>query len=235
MSVTDQSRKSAITIIRIASRLLLVLGILSILLFLPAGRWDWPQAWVLIFSFGVFLLLYVCWGIYKDPELFHERSRVAKNAKSWDRVIMAVYAALLPMIFIIAGIDVGRFGWSVVPAGVQVFAWIGLVLGAVLIFWTITTNTYLSRQARIQDDRGQKVVASGPYSHVRHPMYLGILIVFLSIPVALGSWYALIPCLAIDSLFVVRTAKEDKMLREELPGYEDYTRCVHYRLIPGIW
>jgi protein-S-isoprenylcysteine O-methyltransferase Ste14 len=118
---------------------------------------------------------------------------------------------------------------------VQALAWAGLVLAAALILWTAASNTYLSRQARIQDERGQEVVTSGPYHYIRHPMYLGILILFLCLGPALNSWYTLIPSLAIDILFIVRTAKEDKMLREELAGYEDYARRVRYRLIVGIW
>jgi protein-S-isoprenylcysteine O-methyltransferase Ste14 len=99
----------------------------------------------------------------------------------------------------------------------------------------VTTNTFLSRQARIQDERHQVVVTSGPYRYLRHPMYLGILVLFLCLAPALGSWYALIPGLAIDVLFVVRTVKEDQMLREELPGYEDYAQRVRFRLVPGLW
>jgi len=215
--------------------LLLVPGILAALLFLPAGRWDWPQAWVLVLSFGAFLLLYGLWGLYKDPALLLERSRVAQNVKTWDKAIMTAYTALLPTVFIVAGFDAGRFGWSRVPVDAQAVAWAGLGVAAALIFWAVSTNTFLSRQARIQDERGQVVVTSGPYRYVRHPMYLGILVLFLSLAPALGSWYAWIPSLAIDVLFVVRTAKEDKMLREELPGYHDYAQRVRSRLLPGIW
>jgi protein-S-isoprenylcysteine O-methyltransferase Ste14 len=95
------------------------------------------------------------------------------------------------------------------------------------------TSTYLSRQARIQEDRGQEVVSTRPYRRIRHPMYRGNLVLFLSLGPALGSWCALMPSVAIDVLFIVRTAKEDRMLREELPGYDDYARRVRYRLIPG--
>jgi protein-S-isoprenylcysteine O-methyltransferase Ste14 len=155
--------------------------------------------------------------------------------KNWDKVILAVYTALLPMVFVLAGLDAGRFRWSEVPVAAQALAWVGLVLAAALILWTATANTYLSRQARIQEERGQEVVTAGPYRYVRHPMYAGILVLFLCLGPALASGYALIPGLAIDVLFIVRTAKEDGMLREELPGYEEYARRVRYRLIPGVW
>ncbi len=220
---------------RIVSRLFLVLGILAALLFLPAGRWDWPQAWILILSFGAFLFLYALWGMYKDPEQLRERSQVAQNVKGWDKLILLVYSMLLPTVFIIAGFDAGRFRWSQVFLGMQVLAWGGMFIGVALIFWAVRTNTYLSRQARIQEDRGQVVVTAGPYRFIRHPMYLGILNLFLCLGPALGSWYALVPGLAIDILFIIRTAKEDKMLRDELVGYKDYAQRVRYRLIPGVW
>ena len=89
--------------------------------------------------------------------------------------------------------------------------------------------------ARIQDDRGQVVVTAGPYRFVRHPMYLGVIVLFLGMPVALGSWWALLPGAAIGLLFVLRTAQEDRVLRDELPGYAEYTGRVRYRLVPGVW
>jgi protein-S-isoprenylcysteine O-methyltransferase Ste14 len=230
-----RSRKTRPAVGRIAGHLLLLTGLLAALLFLPAGRWNWPQAWALVAAFGSFLLLYALWGFYKDPAQLQERSRIAPNVKGWDKVIMGVYAGLLPMLFIVAGLDAGRFGWSGVPAWTQVLAWAGLASAAALILWAATTNTFLSRQARIQDERHQVVITSGPYQHVRHPMYLGILILFFCLAPALGSWFALAPGLAIDVLFVVRTVKEDRMLQEELPGYADYAQRVRYRLMPWLW
>ena len=218
-SIDPMHRKPARTLGRAIARVLLVLGVLAALLFVPAGRWDWPQAWALIVGFGAFLLLYAVWGIYGDPDQLTERSQVAENVKGWDKVILAVYSALLPTLFIVAGLDAGRFRWSTVPLVLRAVAWAGITLASGLILWTATANTYLSRQARIQDDRGQAVVTSGPYRHVRHPMYLGVLIIFLLVGLTLGSWLALGPGLAIDALFIVRTAKEDRMLREELAGY----------------
>jgi len=148
---------------------------------------------------------------------------------------MGIYTGFLPTVFIIAGLDVVRFGWSEVPLLFQVLAWLGLCSSAALIFWTVATNTFLSRYVRIQDDREQKVVAAGPYKYIRHPMYLGILVLFLSLGPALGSCYALIPGAIIDILFLIRTAKEDKTLQEELAGYQEYAQQVKYRLFPWIW
>jgi len=226
---------SGYNIIRLIFKVLSVLLILAVLLFLPAGRLNWPQAWIFILTIGIYFLIYVIWGIRKDPEQTQERSQMAENVKRWDKVIVGIYTCLLPTVFITAGFDAGRFGWSSTPLFFQLLGWLGLIMAAALIFWTIRTNTYLSRYARIQDDRGQVVVISGPYHFVRHPMYSGILILFICIGPTLGSLFALIPGIIIDILFIIRTANEDKMLREELEGYLEYTQKVHYRLIPGIW
>ncbi len=222
-------------LIRILTWLIILLGVLVLLLFFPAGTWKWLQAWMLVVFLLAYFLIYIFFGIYKDPEQTRERSKISSNVKRWDKVIMAIYTALLPTIFILAGLDVGRFKISTVPLFLQILAWCGLIFAGTFIMWTVRTNTYLSRYARIQEDREQEVIASGPYHFIRHPMYLGIITLFLCLGPALGSWLALISGLLMDMLFVIRTAKEDQMLREELSGYEDYARQVRHRLIPGIW
>jgi protein-S-isoprenylcysteine O-methyltransferase Ste14 len=227
--------KSKPSFLKVLIQLIILIGVLGLLLFLPAGRLDWLQAWAFIIFITIYFLLYIYFGIYKDPEQTRERSRIGENVKPWDKVILRIYTALLPTVFILAGLDVGRFGLSNVPVFLQVLAWLGLVFSGAIILWTVTTNTYLSRYARIQDDRGQEVIISGPYHHVRHPMYLGIIILFLCIRPALGSLLALIPGFLIAVLFAIRTAKEDNMLQEELSGYKAYSQKVPYRLLPGIW
>jgi protein-S-isoprenylcysteine O-methyltransferase Ste14 len=122
-----------------------------------------------------------------------------------------------------------------VPLPVKGLAWLGLALAGALIFWTLAANTYLSRMARIQEDRGQVVVTAGPYRFVRHPMYSGIILLFIGMPIALGSLWALLPGAVIGALFVLRTAKEDRMLRDELSGYAEYAQRVRYRLVPRVW
>ena len=222
---------------RIALGLAVVLGSLGLLLFVPAGRLDWAEAWVLIAAYGVFLAVYGWWGLRRDPEQLRERgqARKAENVKPWDKAIMAVYTVFLLLTPIVAGLDAGRFRWSAVPLPAKLLAWLGLALAGALIFWALATNTYLSRMARIQDDRGQVVVTAGPYRFVRHPMYLGVILLFICMPVALGSWWALLPGAVIGALFVLRTAKEDRMLRDELSGYVEYSARVRYRLVPRVW
>jgi protein-S-isoprenylcysteine O-methyltransferase Ste14 len=220
---------------RALASLIVILVMLIGLLFLPAGRLDWPDAWLFIAAYAALLVTYAVWLLVKDPELLKERSRVAANTKPWDRVILTAYTVFLLATLVVTGLDAGRFHWSDVPAAVHGIAWIGLVASGALILSAVTANTYLSRTARIQEDREQVVVTRGPYGIVRHPMYLGVILLFTCVPPALGSLWAMIPGLIVGLLFVVRTAKEDKMLQEELPGYASYSGRVRYRLLPGIW
>lgn len=212
-----------------------VMVIMGILLFVPAGRVDWPAAWILSGLYGIFLLVYAVWGTLKAPDLLKERSRVAENVKAWDKVIMAIYTVLLLVTPVLAGLDVGRYRWSDMPPALQVLGLAGLFAAGALIFWTILTNTYLGRMVRIQEDRGHQVISGGPYGYVRHPMYVGIIVLFPCMALFLGSWWALVPAGLIAMLMVVRTALEDRTLQAELPGYAEYARQTRYRLLPGVW
>ncbi len=209
--------------------------VMDLLLFIPAGRLDWPEAWILSLLYGSFLLAYVVWGTLKAPDLLKERSRVAENVKTWDKVIMAIYTVLLLATPVLAGLDVGRAQWSQMSAAVQMLGLAGIVLAGSLIFWTILTNVYLGRMVRIQEDRGHQVVTGGPYAYVRHPMYAGIIVLFPAMALFLGSWWAIVPACLICLLMAIRTLLEDRTLQAELPGYAAYTRQVRYRLLPGVW
>ena len=215
--------------------LIVVVGVLAGILFGAAGRLDWPAAWLLSLMYLAFLIIVVAWGTRNAPELMEERVRVAENVKSWDKTVNALYAILLLVLLVVAGLDAGRYQWSSMPLLLQVLGGLGLILAGGVIWWTMTVNAYLSRWARIQGDRGQEVVTRGPYRYVRHPMYAAIILLALCVAMELGSWWALIPGTLIDVLFVVRTRLEDRMLHEELPGYREYANRVRYRLVPGIW
>jgi len=214
---------------------LVVFLVMGILLFLPAGRLDWPAAWILSALYAVFLLIYAVWGTLKAPELLHERSRVAENVKAWDKILMTIYTILLLATLPLAGLDVGRFRWSAMPLAWQWLGLAGLFLAGGLLFWTILTNAYLGRWVRIQKDRGQQVITGGPYHYVRHPMYLGIIVLFPGMTLFLGSWWALVPAGLIAILMVIRTVLEDRTLQAELSGYAEYAQETRYRLLPGVW
>jgi protein-S-isoprenylcysteine O-methyltransferase Ste14 len=221
--------------VRGLSRILIIVGILAGILFVAAGRIDWLAAWLLIILYLLFLLIVIVWGFRNAPDLMRERGKVAPNVKSWDKTVNVIYVILLIVLLIIAGLDAGRYGWSEMPIGLQGFGAMGLIITGWIIWWTMSENPYLSRWARIQADRRQKVVTTGPYQYIRHPMYAAIIMLIVCMPLELGSWWALIPSVLIGGLFVIRTTLEDRMLHEELEGYRAYSIWVRHRLIPGIW
>ena len=224
-----------LSIISLLPNLLAVSLILAAILFVSAGRLDWFQAWSFVLAFTGFLTFYGLWGMRNDPGQLNERSRVGQNTKSWDKVILTTYTLLLIGMLILAGLDAGRCHWAPAPPVLQGFGWTGAAFAGFLVWWTATVNTFLSRTVRIQDERGQHVIDSGPYSRVRHPMYLAVIILMISISLLLGSLWASIPGALIGVLYIIRTALEDHTLQHELPAYPEYTRRVHYRLLPWIW
>jgi protein-S-isoprenylcysteine O-methyltransferase Ste14 len=136
---------------------------------------------------------------------------------------------------VVAGLDVLVYHWSPVPP----WTWglgLGLfVLGDVPVLWSLVENPYLERIVRIQEERGHKVITTGPYRFVRHPMYVGVFLMIVAWPLLLGSLWALVPAAGMIALMVYRTAAEDRMLLEELPGYQDFASKTRYRLLPGVW
>ncbi len=223
------------SILSLALRSIALLLVLAGLLFLPAGRLDWLQGWLFVLAYGALLLVYTIWTMRNDPGLMAERSQAGPNVKRWDRILLAIYTVLLVGMLVLAGLDAGRYSWAPAPLALQVLGWAGSLFAGILIWWTSSVNTFLARYVRIQEDRGQQVVTSGPYRFVRHPMYAAIMVFMPSIPLVLGSLWALVPAALICAIFVVRTALEDRTLQAELPGYAEYTRRTRYRLLPGIW
>jgi len=214
-----------------------VLGLVAftLLWFAIAGRLTWWQGWVFLLTFVTYVSGLV-WRVSKQsPELLRERNQPAEKAEPWDRVVMGIYIVILLILLAVTALDGGRCRWSSVPLGAQLIGWLLLAVAGLMVRHVMMTNAYLSSWARLQEDRGQVVVQEGAYRHMRHPMYLGIIVAFLGIPLALGSWWAMIPSTVIVGLFVYRTRREDLMLIRGLTGYADYAERVRYRLLPGIW
>ena len=205
------------------------------MLFLSAGRLDWSAAWIFLGSYVLVILTLGAWVVRKFPDVVNERGKIAHNARSWDKVLMTIYSVMLLGLFAVAGLDAGRFGWSVMPIAFQVTGFAALIGAMVVTYWAMATNPFLSTIVRIQDDRGHYVITTGPYRYVRHPMYAATLLMWPGIALELGSWWALIPAAVIVIVFVIRTALEDQTLQAELPGYVDYAQHTRYRLAPGVW
>jgi protein-S-isoprenylcysteine O-methyltransferase Ste14 len=220
--------------IRRIVQVLVSILLIGVLLFLSAGRLDWLWGWLFLAGW-LLLILPSAVVMSRFPDLINERGRRAENIKGWDKVLMGIYSLLLFATPVVAGLDAVRFGWSAMPLALHVIGVVFSIPAMIMPLWAMSANAYLSTMVRIQDDRGQQVVTTGPYRYVRHPMYVGTVFFGLCIPLFLGSWWAFIPCGLIVVIFIIRTALEDRTLREELPGYAEYAQRVRYRLLPGIW
>ncbi len=212
-----------------------LLGSLMALFFGSAGTFNWPEAWIFLFLYAAAVTGMVSWLKKNDPDLLKERMSRRKDAKTWDKIILVTYSVLVMIMLAFAGLDAVRYQWTPVPLSVKISGFLGFIPAYILIFWTMTQNPYLSEVVRIQEERGHKVCTTGPYKYVRHPMYLGVIIFILCLPLALGSFFALFFSAAIILVFFIRTALEDKTLQKELSGYKEYAKEVRYRLIPGVW
>jgi len=236
-SETLQSEKPTSLAAGVSARvrqILIMFIIMGLELFLGSGRLNWTWAWVFL---GIGLLSVSINAVFMrhSPETIAERGK-PKEIKAWDKWIGGGWLIgqyfLVP---ILAALD-KRFGWT----GELATLW--HVLGAVvyalslgLAGWAMISNAYFSTAVRIQDDRGQQVCTTGPYHYVRHPGYVGFFFQALSVPILLGSLWALLFALPAGVLMIIRTSIEDRMLQEELAGYKEYAREVKYRLLPGVW
>jgi protein-S-isoprenylcysteine O-methyltransferase Ste14 len=214
-----------------------ILGIIAmaVALFWSAGRIDWWPAWAAI---AVWLAFYTAMDITifrLSPDLMAERLSPPKGAKTWDRAILSVLRLTQLARYILAGLD-QRYGWTGgFPLAAQITGLTVCSLGYALLLWAMASNNFFSQIVRIQSDRGQAVVSGGPYRHVRHPAYVGMILFEIGMSTLLASWWALIAGGLCAILIILRTALEDRTLQAELAGYADYARHVRYRLLPGIW
>lgn len=217
---------------------LLTLLLLSFSPFLASGDWTWDLGWLYTGSMLLFTLFSRVIAIRLHPGFARERATASalQDTKRWDRWIVPLVALWLPMLAVgIAGLD-ERLGWSAgVPDWVH---WLGLgllVFGYAVGTWAMAANAFFSSHVRIQKDRGQTVISTGPYAIVRHPAYATGMVAMLGLPLLLDSLLAFPPVVLLCAGIILRTTLEDKTLQAELPGYKEYAQKVRFRLIPGIW
>ncbi len=207
----------------------------GVFLFWSAGRVDWWPAWAVI---GVWLVWFAAVDavIFRlSPDLMAERLSPPRDAKAWDRAILSIVRLAELARYILAGLD-RRHGWTDnFPLVAQIVALVVCLLGVALFARAMASNAFFSQVVRIQTDRGHTVAAGGPYRYIRHPGYAATILFELGLSVLLASWWAILAGGLCAILFIVRTALEDRTLRAELTGYEEYARRVRYRLLPGIW
>lgn len=208
---------------------------LLILIFLPAGSIGWRSGWVflavLALGFGVSALVLA----RVNPVIYRARSRFQPGTKRWDKALLAVILPAMVAILPVAALDAGRFHWSAVPPWTVVLGYACMLAGIVVTGWAQAVNPYFEPGVRIQSERHQQVIDSGPYRFVRHPGYIAALFLFFGMALALGSFWALVPAMLASTLLVLRTSWEDRLLRAELTGYADYAQRVRWRLVPRIW
>lgn len=207
------------------------LVLVGALLFLPAGSFAFTGGWIFIGLLFIPMLILGAVLLIKSPELLEKRLD-AKEKENAQKGVVALSGLLFLAGFIIAGLDY-RFGWSHVPTWLVIVASVILLASYALYAEVMRENAYLSRTIEVQE--GQKVVSTGLYGIVRHPMYAVTVWLFLSIPLVLGSFFSLLCFLPYPIIMVVRISNEEKVLAEGLDGYADYKKKVKYRLIPFIW
>jgi protein-S-isoprenylcysteine O-methyltransferase Ste14 len=221
------------TLISVAAQFVL----LAVLVFLPAGTLRWQRGWIflgILYTMGVAVVAMLA---RHDPDLLEERLHGTRRPgqKGWDRTLMRFFTLMFFCWMPLMGLDAIRFRWSSMPPWLGWVGAAGLALSCVAIFFTFRVNSYLSPVARIQVEREQRVISSGPYALVRHPLYASLLLLLSAAPLLLGSWYGLAGAVLPQLTLVLRAALEDRMLHAELDGYAGYASRVPARLIPGVW
>jgi protein-S-isoprenylcysteine O-methyltransferase Ste14 len=217
---------------------LLIIVLFPAIILPISGNWSWVEGWIFSLWFDAMVLSNYVYLYLYDPALLAERSKApgSDNQKKWDKVILSGAYILWFAWFILMPLDAKRFGWSpAFPLWIKVIGGLALLPSLYFIFRATVENTFLSTMVRIQTDRKQQVISTGVYGFVRHPMYLGMLLMLFGAPLLLGSHFGLIISSIALIVLVGRILGEEKMLFNELEGYQEYKKKVKYRLIPLVW
>jgi len=222
-------KRTRIIIINILS-IPFIIVFLGALLFLPAGNIYWINGWMFIASLVMYLLLNSIYFIIKDPSTLEKRSKL--STEKGDNFTLALIGILFLVLLFLPAFDY-RFSWSQIPFFLSCIGLACLIISYLILFFVMRENSFASKGLRIHED--QKVITTGPYTLVRHPLYMGGIIMSISIPLTLGSLTGLIPVLFVPFIYAFRIRKEEQMLLRDLKGYDEYRQKVKYRLIPKIW
>lgn len=212
-------------------------AVFALIMFLAAGTAAWPAGWAFLALFFVFTVALSAWLLRHNPGLLTERMTGIGKAdqKTWDKVFFALANVIFLSWLVLMPLDAVRFGWSRMPAWVQGVGALLLLCSFYLFFLTFRENSYLSPAVRIQTDRAQTVVSTGPYRYVRHPMYASAIVFLTGSTLLMGSWYGLLAALLLIVGIAFRAVREERTLQAELPGYDAYMAQVKYHLIPYVW
>lgn len=203
----------------------------GLLIFVPAGTLAYTYGWLFIALLFIPMLIAGLIMLFKSPDFLTKRLDT-KEKQATQKGVVTFSGLMFIVGFVVAGLDY-RFGWSVMPLPITIAASVLFLLAYVLYAEVMRENAYLSRTVKVEE--GQTVVDTGLYGIVRHPMYMATILLFLMIPIVLGSWYALIAFACYPAIIIVRLKDEEDLLTRELPGYAEYKQKVKYRIIPFIW
>jgi protein-S-isoprenylcysteine O-methyltransferase Ste14 len=226
-----------VSVVRLVASIAGLAAAMALALFLPAGRLAWPAGWAFLVLFSGFVVALSLWLLRFNPDLLAERlTGIGRpDQPTWDRVFFALTQLAFFAWLAVMALDAVRFRWSQVPPWLQGVGALLLVGSFYLFYLTFRENTYLSPAVRLQRDRGQAVVSTGPYRYVRHPMYAAFIPFAVGSALLLGSWYGLLGGLLLVGMVAWRAVQEERVLREGLAGYGAYMARVKYRLIPYLW
>ena len=216
---------------RLALRFLIALVVFGALLFIPAGSFRFWQGWVYIATSFVPGLLAFAYFYKHDPQIIERRMQFREKVREQKRIMVFVYIIWL-ISFVLPGLD-HRFGWSHLPLWMTILSQAVVFGGFVTTLWVAKVNRFAARTIRVEP--GQELISNGPYRIVRHPMYLGACAMWLFTPLALGSYFTFPAFLLLIPLIVLRLLNEEKVLRQELPGYAEYCLHTRFRLVPFLW
>ena len=212
-------------------RVCFIFLILGLVFFLSAGTMKYYEAWAYLLTISVPMLIFGVYMFRHNPEFLERRMKTEEKRKE-QKLIQKVGAVPFLLVYLLPGLD-KRFGWSDLPFSIALLGLAMVLLGYLVILYVFMTNSYASRVVEVEEE--QKVITTGPYALVRHPMYVGVIFFYGVTPIALGSYWAMIPSLLIIPILVLRIRDEEKELLENLEGYREYTLKVKYRLMPYIW
>ena len=232
----DQKAGSTLALLlRAAIHLIFSFAIWGGLLFGSAGNITWLRGW---FHIGLWLVTFAVNAsvlLRLNRDVLSARLKPKWSSERADTILLMLFLLVTLAIPVVGGLDAVRYGWSSLPSW-AVFVGIALhAAGDAMLLWTMVVNPFSEKTVRVQTERGHHVVTIGPYAIVRHPMYLGVILMFMAVPLVLGSLWTLAPVAAMALLLMARTVLEERLLRRDLPGYEEYVGQTRWRIVPGIW
>lgn len=229
MSTAALSHKNLV--VALIVRVGLFIPVMMLVLFVPAGTLAYWQGWIYLLVLLVPALAIFPWLLKNSPDLLANRMRMREKNTTQQWVVSLSWLFLVAA-YVVPGLDY-RWGWSNTSWPVVIAADVLVVASYLFVLWVFRVNRFASRVVEVT--QAQRVIDTGPYAWMRHPMYTGAIVMYLASPIALGSYWAVLPALLIVPILVVRIIDEEATLRRELPGYAAYMEHVRYRLLPGVW